>query len=138
MKTPYKFDQFVTFLYTDDLAASRHFYADILGLPLTLDQGGCLIFTVCPNSFLGVCTSGAATQKAVERPEGVIVTLVSDDVDGWHARLVAAGVTIEKPPTLYEKFNIYHLFVRDPNGYLVEIQRFLDPSWPKPVEAEAE
>jgi len=25
---------------------------------------------------------------------------------------------------------IYHCFLRDPNGYLLEIQRFLDPAWP--------
>jgi len=29
-------------------------------------------------------------------------------------------------------YNIYHAFLRGPSGYLVEIQRFEDPSWPKP------
>jgi extradiol dioxygenase family protein len=27
----------------------------------------------------------------------------------------------------------YHLcFLRDPNGYFIEIQQFLDPAWPGP------
>ena len=25
--------------------------------------------------------------------------------------------------------HIYHCFLRDPNGYLIEIQRFLNPAW---------
>jgi hypothetical protein len=36
-----------------------------------------------------------------------------------------------KPPTYNERYQIYHLFARDPNGYLIEIQRFEDPRWGK-------
>jgi catechol 2,3-dioxygenase-like lactoylglutathione lyase family enzyme len=43
--------------------------------------------------------------------------------------LQAHGVEITKPPTYNERYQIYHLFARDPNGYLVEIQRFEDPRW---------
>jgi catechol 2,3-dioxygenase-like lactoylglutathione lyase family enzyme len=39
-------------------------------------------------------------------------------------------VAIEKRPTMNTTYNIYHFFMRDPDGYLVEIQRFLDPAWP--------
>lgn len=120
------FAQQVTFLYTDDLEKTARFYNELLNLPLVLDQGGCRIYRVSRDSFLGIC---ARAQTA--RPDGVIVTLVSDAVDEWHARLVARGVTIEKPPTFNETYNIYHLFLRDPNGYLIEIQTFLDPAWPR-------
>jgi catechol 2,3-dioxygenase-like lactoylglutathione lyase family enzyme len=71
--------------------------------------------------------------EAPQQPQGVIFTMVTDDVDGWYARLLALDIPVEKPPALNPKYNIYHLFVRDPNGYLVEIQRFLDPAWPKPT-----
>ena len=27
--------------------------------------------------------------------------------------------------------DIYHFFLRDPDGYLIEVQRFLDPAWPR-------
>ena len=30
------------------------------------------------------------------------------------------------------QYNIYHCFIRDPAGYLIEIQEFKDPAWPKP------
>jgi len=48
------FDQFVTFLYTRDLERSAAFYGELLGLPLVLDQGGCRIFRVARDGFLGV------------------------------------------------------------------------------------
>ena len=120
-------DQQVTFLYTQDLAASHAFYAGVLGLPLVLDQGTCRIYRVSGTAFVGVCR-----RETSVRPDGVILTLVSADVDGWHAHLVAQGVLIEKPPTYHPAYNIYHCFLRDPNGYLLEIQTFLDPAWPAP------
>ena len=125
------FEQQVTFLYTSDLAATSAFYEGVLQLPLVLDQGACRIYRVSGDAFLGFCESADAPEK----PEGVIVTLVSQDVDGWYRRLRDQGVVFEKPPALNPKFNIYHCFLRDPNGYLLEIQTFLDPAWPAPEDS---
>lgn len=118
-------EQLVVFLKTDRPRETQAFYSEVLGLPMVLDQGVCKIFQVSPAAFVGFC-------EHLESPhrEGVILTLVSSEVDAWHERLVAAGVEIEKPPTKNETFDIYHCFIRDPNGYLVEIQEFLDPKWP--------
>ena len=125
--------QQVTFLYTNDLAATHQFYDEVLGLPLVLDQGMCRIYQVQPTAFLGFCQAGTAVDRRVEDPSGVILTLVSDEVDEWHTYLQThhPTVTIEKPPTRNDTYNIYHIFLRDPNQYLVEIQTFLDPAWPK-------
>jgi catechol 2,3-dioxygenase-like lactoylglutathione lyase family enzyme len=125
--------QLVTFLYTPDLAASRVFYEAVLGLDLALDQGSCLIFSVTREAFLGVCANSATQQDSPGhgRRKGVIVTLVSDEVDAWHDRLRAAGAAIEKPPTYNAEYDIYHVFVRDPAGYLIEIQQFRSPDWPR-------
>jgi catechol 2,3-dioxygenase-like lactoylglutathione lyase family enzyme len=91
-----------------------------------LDQGGCRIYRVSSDGFLGICYR----QQPVN-PDGVIVTLVSDDVDEWYRFLNSRHIVVEKPPTHNATYNIYHLFVRDPNGYLIEIQTFLDQSWPR-------
>lgn len=119
------FDQQVTFLYTRDLAASARFYEDVLGLELALDQGACRIYRAAPGSFIGLCQR----DDAAENSRDVIVTFVSQDVDGWYAALREKGVAFEKPPTFNPQYNIYHCFLRDPNGYLLEIQRFLSPEW---------
>ena len=112
-------DAQVTFCYTREFEATTHFYESVLELPLALDQGACRIYRVRDGAFIGVC-------RRDRRPDsdGIILTLVSDDVDGWYARLQARGVAFEKPPAYNPKFNIYHCFLRDPNGYLIEIQRF--------------
>ncbi len=122
----HEFDQFVTFLYTRSLDASSRFLTEKLGLSMVLDQGSCRVFRVAPRSYLGVCERPDAAPTA-----GVIVTLVTEDVDGWYGRLRAAGVAIEKAPSHNAAYGIYHMFFRDPNGYLFEIQRFLDPAWPR-------
>lgn len=121
-----KIDQQVTFLYTRDLAKTAVFYEELLELPLILDQGSCRIYRVSADGFLGFCQR----EEAPEEPVGVIFTLVTTEVDAWHRFLSDKGVEFEKPPVLNPDYNIYHCFLRDPNGYLLEIQQFLDPAWP--------
>ena len=117
-------DAQVTFCYTADFDATTHFYEELLGLPLALDQGACRIYRVREGAFIGVCRRAMAPDS-----DGIILTLVSDDVDGWHRRLAERGVVFENAPAFNPEFNIYHCFLRDPNGYLIEIQRFDDPQW---------
>lgn len=124
------FDQQVTFIYSRDIDNSAEFYAETLGLDLVLDQGACRIFQTSPNGFLGVCRCGE--QRPVN-PEGIIITLVTADVDGWHQRLEARGVDFDTAPTANHEYNIYHCFLTDPDGYQIEIQSFLDPTWPEPT-----
>jgi catechol 2,3-dioxygenase-like lactoylglutathione lyase family enzyme len=119
-------DQQITFLYTRDLETTAHFYEQVLGLDLALDQGSCRIYRVSGDGYLGVCQRSDAPEK----PDGVIFTIVTQEVDRWYEHLCARGVDFEKPPALNPKYNIYHCFLRDPNGYLIEIQRFQDPAWP--------
>lgn len=121
-------DQQVTFIYTADLAASAAFFGETLELEQVLDQGPCRIFRIGPDSFLGVCDS--RPPPAATPP--VTYTIVSPDVDGWHAFLERKGVATEGRPRLSERFNVYSFFFRDPNGYRFEVQAFRDPAWPKP------
>ena len=111
----------ITFLYTRDLKVTANFYEQIIGLKLWLDQGACRIYQVVEGALLGFCERPVVQNQ---RPD-VIFTLVTPDVEGWHAALLARGVTFEHPPRINPKYNILHCFLRDPNGYLIEIQRFL-------------
>ena len=119
------FDQQVTFILVADLESSAAFYGETIGLPLVLDQGSCRIFQAAPSAFLGVCERAGKSNA-----DGVIVTFVTDDVEGTHLRLIAAGATCEKEPQYYADYDIFHAFYRDPDGHLVEVQRFCDPAWP--------
>lgn len=119
-------DEQITFLYTRDLSATAPFYEEVLGLDLALDQGGCKIWHISGHqAYVGMCERDYAPEK----PEGVIFTIVTQDVDGWYERITSHGVTPEDAPKLNETYGIYHFFVKDPNGYLLEFQRFQDDNW---------
>jgi len=116
------FSQQVTFLYTEDLERTARFYEEILELPLVRDQVVCRIYQSSPDGYIGFCTHLDAV-----RPKGIILTLVTENVDDWYRRLKDKGVSIEAPPVHNPKYQIYHFFFQDPNGYMLEIQRFDDP-----------
>jgi catechol 2,3-dioxygenase-like lactoylglutathione lyase family enzyme len=122
-------DQQVTFITCADLEASSAFYREVLGLVRVLDQGDCQIFRVAGEAFLGVCRrrAGRALQTG-----GVVVTFVTQDVDGWYRYLIEQGVATEGAPAEKPDYGIYNFFARDPDGYLIEFQTFLTEKWPAP------
>lgn len=120
-------DAHITFLTVADIDRSHEFYAAGLGLAMVLDQGGCRIYRMTPDAFLGVC----------ERPNpgssGVVVTIVTGDVDGWYSRFDRAGADIDDVPRDNPEYRIYHFFARDPDGHLLEVQRFWDDDWSEEI-----
>ena len=118
-------DAQITFLYCESLAVTAPFYERVLGLPLVVDQGSCRIFHVKGRqAYLGLCERPAPPEK-----DSLIFTFVTQDVDAWYERITGHGVACEAAPSVSEQYGIYHFFVRDPNGYLLEVQRFLDDEW---------
>lgn len=115
----------VVFTYTDDLPASSRFFRDVLELEFVVDQGLCHIFRMSPTSYIGVCAVPGRPRATV----GVTITIVTPDVDGWHAFLTGKGLVYQTPPTSSERFNVYSSLFIDPNGYRIEIQNFRDPKW---------
>lgn len=116
-----KWDGLIAFFGTDNLRATDQFYNQVLELPLFKDQGKCRIYDVPGGGRLGFCTH----LPAMQGEKTPILTLLTEDVDGIWLKLENAGMQ-PKQPQNNRKFNIYHFFVPDPNGYTVEIQRFLN------------
>jgi len=131
------FPQMVTFIYADKPEPCWQFYGEALGLPLVLDQGGCRIYRVAGEAFLGVCRArshDAPDPAARDRRRGTVLTLVVRDtaaVAAWGERLTAHGVALASQPTYNADDDIDHFYVRDPAGYLVEIQAFRQATWPQ-------
>ena len=123
-------DAQITFLYVRDLLRSAEFYETILGLPLVTDQGSCRIYRATgAEGYLGICERDSTAASG----DTLIFTLVTLDVDGWYREVSERGWACEHPPRLNERYNIYHFFLRDPDGYKLEIQRFLDKDWNAPA-----
>jgi catechol 2,3-dioxygenase-like lactoylglutathione lyase family enzyme len=125
MKPP-AIDGQITFVYTPNLDASAQFYEQIMGFDIWLDQGSCRIYQVASDSYIGICQANSSPSgKAVDLPPAnVILTLVTQQVDEWYDYLNSRGIAFEKTPEYNHKYDIYHCFLRDPGGYLIEIQRF--------------
>ena len=116
-------DAGITFLRVSDLKHSHRFYFDVMGLEMVVDQGGCRIYRLTDSAFLGIC------ERQEPIGSNVIVTIVGDDVDGWYRRLTEAGVETDGQPRDNEEYRIYQFFAKDPDGHLLEFQRFWDDDW---------
>jgi catechol 2,3-dioxygenase-like lactoylglutathione lyase family enzyme len=116
-------DANITFLRVADMERSHAFYAEGLGLTLVLDQGGCQIYRLTDTSYLGLC------ERAEPVSSNVIVTIVSQDVAGWHERLTSVGADVDGSPRDNPDYRIHHFFASDPDGHLIEVQRFWDTDW---------
>ncbi len=117
-----EFKEFITFLGTKDLKKTSNFYQNIIGLTLYKDQDVCLIFNINNQSKIGFCEN----MTVIYKDKSPIITFITDDVDEIYTRLINSGLAIKEKPKFNQKFKIYHFFLKDPNGYTIEIQKFLD------------
>jgi catechol-2,3-dioxygenase len=118
-------DYAITFFYYDDMMKVAPFYEDVLGFDLVLDQGMARIYRIAGRCHFGIVDGNRGHLRHQEK-SAVLLTIVSEDVAGWHARLKAKGV-----PNLGDiQRGTYceHFFFEDPAGYAIEVQRFRDPA----------
>lgn len=111
----------ISWVYTRDLESTARFYADTLGLRCSRDEGSARIYATGEGAFIGVCEAFA--DRLVE-PGGGMISIVTEAVDAWYARLLDRGLDIDAPPQQLDQFGIYSFFVKDPNGYVIEFQQF--------------
>ncbi len=117
-------DYAITFFYYPDIHAVAPFYEQVLGFELVLDQGLARIYRIAPNSYFGIVDGNRGHLRHQEK-SAVLLTIVSEDVEGWHKRLTAAGVA--NLSGLLRGNYCEHFFFEDPAGYAIEIQRFHNP-----------
>ena len=114
----------VIFLPVKDLARTREFYTQIMGLRLAMVQpGGAEIYDT-GYGYWGFCAYGD-DRPALSGSQGVCLSLNCTDraeVDArWQAAL-AQGAQPVSPPAEHSRFPVYSCFLADPDGYRVELQ----------------
>ena len=119
-----KHDYAITFFYYDDMMSVVPFYEEVMGFELVLDQTMARIYRVAPNSYFGIVDGNIGHLKHQPK-SAVLLTIVNEDVKGWHARLEKAGVA-NLGPVVNGPY-CEHFFFEDPAGYALEIQRFPNP-----------
>jgi len=116
----------ITFLYYRDLARAARFYEDVLQFELCEDQGDARIYRVSGKAFVGIVDEAKGHCRAQET-NAVLITLVTEDVEGWYAYLEKCGVKLLTEVKQPDGFPVECFFFEDPEGYQYEVQRFLDP-----------
>jgi lactoylglutathione lyase len=119
-----KVNSAITFFYYKDTEKANLFYQDVMGFELAVDQGWSKIYRIKDNAFMGVVDESKGAHHANEiKP--VELTLIVDDPDAWYSYLISKGVQPINEPHTVESMKLRMFLLHDPEGYLIEIQKFL-------------
>src|SRR5262245_35738889 len=113
-----------TVIFARDMAAMRHFYEDILGLPLLRELSPSWIEYRVGDNTLALARP-SRTAADVPTPNGsaslqLAFKVSAPEVDQCADELVRRGVKLLSPPT-DQAFGHRTLFFRDPDGNLLEV-----------------
>jgi len=119
----------LTIFYYRNLAAAAEWYARALGFECVRREEGLVLFRVNREAMLALVGDGHGSQRPIEgRQKGAILSLQTDNLDGWHAHLTARGVVDDTSihPGYGGRTREFKLF--DPEGYTVEFFEWLPRS----------
>ena len=114
----------VTFLYYKDLEEAATFYEEVMGFEVTVDQGWAKIYRVTDGAYVGVVDEKRGYHSA-SPTKPVMVTLMVPDVDAWYRYLRERDVETLSEPRDVEELGLRAFLLEDPEGYVIEIQKFL-------------
>ena len=112
-------------IYVSDLEKSERFYVNALGLEVLTRINTPAVHEVIVGSSSGgsnLMLAKATGSEAPVRPEGIWkVFLFTDDVAELQQRAIAGGAEWVADPEHLEQFKVTIAFVKDPDGYLIEL-----------------
>ena len=114
-----------TILYVDDLDAAERFYGRVLGLELDSKKRDLFVFFKCGDGMLLLFEPQAASTgrnvpaHGAHGPGHACFAVSECDLDGWRARLEAAGVAIEQEMDWPRGGRSFYF--RDPAGNSLEL-----------------
>jgi catechol 2,3-dioxygenase-like lactoylglutathione lyase family enzyme len=129
-------------LLVANFPATFRFYREIVGLPTTYSPdaaGPYAEFDLGGDKYLGLfdrrlMLEAVGQPGELERTQDVHAMLCISvlDVDAEAQRLEALGVELEAPPADHEPWEMRTVYVRDPEGNLVEFYGPLSTAQPAP------
>lgn len=114
----------IPWLYYRDLPKAMEFYEEVMGFEMVVDQGWSKIYRIRDGAYMGLVDERHGYHQASE-DKPVIVCLNVRDADAWYERLKEKGVGLERQPQESERLRIKVFMLRDPEGYVIEIQESL-------------
>jgi len=114
----------IPWLYYRDLPKAMAFYKDVMGFEMAVDQGWSKIYRIRDGAYIGLVDERHGYHRASD-DKPVIVCLNVHDADAWYEKLKGKGVELEEQPKESERLRIKVFMLRDPEGYVIEIQESL-------------
>src|SRR4030042_4495974 len=114
----------ITWLYYRDLPRAMRFYEEVMGFKRVVDQGWSKIYRVSEDGYLGLVDGAKGYHKA-NNIKPVIFCLNVKDAEAWYRRVTKAGVAIEEKLQESQRLKVRVFMLKDPEGYVVEIQQSL-------------
>ena len=121
-----KSNRLITFFYYENLNKAADFYQNVMGFKLVQDQSWAKIFQVAENAYVG-CVDGNVGYQKPSKEKPVMLTVVVDDPDAWFRKLQKHDVNIINEPHDDKELNLRIFLIRDPEGYVIELQKFYAP-----------
>lgn len=116
----------LTFFYYKDLDKAAEFYEKIMGFELVQDQQWAKIFKVQENSYMG-CVDGNVGYHKYSDTKPVMLTVIVDDPDAWYEHFKENNIETLNEPHDDKELNLRIFLLEDPEGYVIEIQKFYEP-----------
>ena len=114
----------IIFFPCKDLHATLDFYATVTGITVYREMENCIILD-SGYGYLGFCKYDDGRPMA----DGVCISFNApeiEDVDRYYQEIrKKKQECVLCPPKYHDKFPAYSFFMKDPNGYTVEIQKIL-------------
>ena len=127
------FESQITLLYFRNIEKAFHFYEGVLGLKVKIDQGYGRIYEVSGSALLGVMDEKRGFLQSGQG-KSMMISLVTDDVDPWYEALEKRGVKMLSKPLTKEDIGIRSFLFEDPEGHILEIQKFLNQGKQLPLQ----
>lgn len=109
----------IIFFKTRKLEVIHHFYHVTLGMEVWLQQVNGYIYKQ-GNLLLGFIQADEAEKEG-------IITIFNQDKEVIEQAYEKYKTLVTQPLKTNEKYNIYHFYIKDPEGRKVEFQTFLHP-----------
>lgn len=111
------------FLYYNDLEGAANFYSITLGMEVVADYEMALILRMTADSYL-ILVDAARGMHSADEPKTVALALLTDQLDEWYNYLVTQDVEIKYDYKPKEGSPHDGFVIIDPEGYLLEFERF--------------
>ena len=121
-----KTEGLITFFYYNDLTKATDFYEKIMGFDLVVDQGWAKIFRVNGTALMG-CVDGKIGYHKPNETKPVMLTVIVDDPDEWFNHFKKNNIETLNEPHDIEEMGLRIFLLKDPEGYVIEIQKFYEP-----------